>query len=162
MLLFCFRFCFVPETFTKEDIKLYETADLEVWEGDTITLHCCLRAINPTEYRVNWLENEDQIPHQPTAVRYEGEGCGSALSPSNNGTCGCATLTLPNVTRNHAGRYVCQVTMDKPILNQYRGNGTMITVTERRSPTNGTTQKSMFFFINLWLSLYSKQKLFLV
>ena len=162
MLLFCFRFCLVPETFTKDDIKLYETADLEVAEGDSVTLHCCLRAVNPEKYRMNWLKYKGPILQQQTAVRYDGEGCGSALSPVNNGACGCATLTLPNVTRNHAGRYVCQVTMEKPILNQYWGNGTMITVTERRSPTNGTTQKSMFFFINLWLSLYSKQKLFLV
>ena len=149
MLLFCFRFCFVPETFTKDDIKLYETADLEVAEGDSVTLHCCLRAVNPKKYKVNWLENVGQILHQPTAVRYEGEGCGSALSTSNNGACGCATLTLPNVTRNHAGRYVCKVTIDRPKLIQFCGNGTMITVTERRSPTNGTTQKSMLFFYKL-------------
>ena len=160
LLLFCF--CLVPETFTKDDIKLYETADVEVSEGDSVTLHCGLRAVNPEKYRMNWLKYKGPILQQQTAVRYDGEGCGSALSPVNNGACGCATLTLPNVTRNHAGRYVCQVTIDKPILNQHWGNGTMITVTERRSPTNGTTQKSIFFFINLWLSLYSKQKLFLV
>ncbi|CAL8376807.1 unnamed protein product [Boreogadus saida] len=123
-------------------MKLYEMADVEVSEGDSVTLHCCLRAINPKKYRVNWLKNEGQILHQPTAVRYDGEGCGSALSPVNNGTCGCATLTLANVTRNHTGRYVCKVTMDKPKLIQYLGNGSMITVTERRSPTNGTTQKN--------------------
>ncbi|XP_059933301.1 uncharacterized protein LOC132475922 isoform X2 [Gadus macrocephalus] len=130
------------KTFTKDDIKLYETADVEVSEGDSVTLHCGLRLINPKKYKVNWLKYKGQIPHQPTAVRYDGEGCGSALSPVNNGTCGCATLTLPNVTRNHAGRYICQVTIDRPILIQYWGNGTMITVTERRSPTNGATQKN--------------------
>ncbi|XP_030205764.1 uncharacterized protein LOC115538239 isoform X1 [Gadus morhua] len=142
MLLLSLGPLLARETFTKDDIKLYETADVRVSEGDSVTLHCCLRAVNPKKYKVNWLENVGQILHQPTAVRYEGEGCGSALSTSNNGACGCATLTLPNVTRNHAGRYVCKVTMDKPMLIQSLGNGTMITVTERRSPTNGTTQKN--------------------
>ncbi|CAL8377455.1 unnamed protein product [Gadus morhua 'NCC'] len=142
MLLLSLGLLLARETFTKDDIKLYETADVEVSEGGSITLHCCLRAVNPKKYKVNWLKNEDQILHQPTAVRYEGEGCGSALSPVNNGACGCATLTLPNVIRNHAGRYVCKVTIDRPKLIQFCGNGTMITVTERRSPTNGTTQKN--------------------
>ncbi|CAL8376811.1 unnamed protein product [Boreogadus saida] len=142
MLLLSLGPLLARETFTKDNIKLYETADVEVSEGDSITLHCGLRAINPKKYKVNWLKNEDQIPHQPTAVRYDGEGCGSALSPVNNGTCVCATLTLPNVTRNHAGRYVCQVTKERPKLRQYWGSGTMITVTERRSPNNGTTQEN--------------------
>ncbi|XP_030205763.1 uncharacterized protein LOC115538237 isoform X4 [Gadus morhua] len=77
------------------------------------------------------------------AVRYDGEGCGSTLSPVNNGACGWATLTLPNVTLNRAGRYVCQVTMERPTYNQFWGSGTMITVTERQSPTNGTTQENL-------------------
>ncbi|CAL8376809.1 unnamed protein product [Boreogadus saida] len=142
MLLLSLGPLLARETFKKDDMKLYETADVEVSEGDSVTLHCCLRAINPKKYRVNWLKYKGYIFHQPTAVRYDGEGCGSALSPVNNGTCVCATLTLPNVTRNHAGRYVCQVTKEKPILIQSWGNGTMITVTERRSPNNGTTQKN--------------------
>ncbi|CAL8377447.1 unnamed protein product [Gadus morhua 'NCC'] len=76
------------------------------------------------------------------AVTDNGEGCGSALSPVNYGTCGCDTLTLANVTRNHSGRYVCQVSINKPMLIQFRGNGTMITIRERRSPTNGATQQN--------------------
>ncbi|XP_056431533.1 uncharacterized protein LOC130369941 isoform X2 [Gadus chalcogrammus] len=126
-----------------KDIKLYQTADLEVVEGDSVTLHCCWTAVNDQQYRADWLKNEVRILHQPTAVRYEGEGCGSALSPVNNGTCGCATLTLPNVTRNHTGHYVCKVTKVRPVFIQFWGNGTMITVTERRSPTNGTTQERL-------------------
>ncbi|CAL8377415.1 unnamed protein product, partial [Gadus morhua 'NCC'] len=98
------------KTFTKDDIKLYETADVEVSEGDSVTLHCGLRAVNPEKYRMNWVKYKGPILQQQTAVRYDGEGCGSAPSPVNNGACGCATLTLPNVTRNHAGRYVCQST----------------------------------------------------
>ncbi|CAL8384157.1 unnamed protein product [Arctogadus glacialis] len=76
------------------------------------------------------------------ALRYDREGCGSALSPVNNGTCGCATLTLPNVTRNHTGRYVCKVNKERPVLMKSWGKSTMITVTERLSPTNGTTIKA--------------------
>ncbi|CAL8384165.1 unnamed protein product [Arctogadus glacialis] len=125
-----------------KDIKLYQTADLEFIEGDSVTLHCCWTAVNHQQYRANWLKNEVKILHQPTAVRYDREGCGSALSPVNNGACGCATLTLPNVTRNHTGRYVCQVTKERPMFIQLTGNGTMITVTERWSPTNGTTQEN--------------------
>ncbi|CAL8376805.1 unnamed protein product [Boreogadus saida] len=150
MLLLSLGPLLARETFAKDDMKLYETADVKVSEGDSVTLHCGLRAVNPKKYEVNWLKNEDQIFHQPTAVRYDGEGCGSALSPVNNGTCVCATLTLPNVTRNHAGRYVCKVTMVKPTLIQYWGNGTMITVTERRSPTNGTTQENSTKDASLW------------
>ncbi|XP_030195076.1 uncharacterized protein LOC115530037 isoform X2 [Gadus morhua] len=126
-----------------KDIKLYQTADLEVVEGDSVTLHCCWTAVNDQQYRADWLKNEVRILYQPTAVRYDGEGCGSALSPVNNGACGCAALTLPNVTRNHTGRYVCKVNKERPVFIQSWGNGTMITVTERRSPTNGTTQERL-------------------
>ena len=139
---------------------MYQTADLEVVEGDSVTLHCCWTAGNRQKYRVNWLKNEVKIPHQPTAVTDNGEGCGSALSPVNNGTCGCDTLTLANVTRNHSGRYVCQVSINKPMLIQFRGNGTMITIRERRSPTNGATQQSMSFYLKSGLD--SKQKICLV
>ena len=115
-----------------------------VVEGDSATLQCCWRAVNHSLFRVNWLKNEVQTVHQPTAVRYDREGCGSALSPVNHGTCGCADLTLTNITHNHTGCYVCKGVRDKPILVQFRGNGTTITVTERLRPTNGTTLQSMF------------------
>ena len=137
---------------------MYQTADLEVVEGDSVTLHCCWTAVNHQQYRVNWLKNEVKIPHQPTAVRYDGEGCGSALSPVNNGACGCAALTLPNVTRNHTGRYVCQVIQERPVFIQYCGNGTMITVMERRSPTNGTTQESRLFYLKSDLDSLPNEK----
>ncbi|XP_056431541.1 uncharacterized protein LOC130369944 isoform X5 [Gadus chalcogrammus] len=143
MLLLSLGPLLAQEIVTGKDIKLYQTADLEVIEGDTVTLHCCWTAVNHTQYKVIWLKNEVKILHQPTAVRYDREGCGSALSPVNNGACGCATLTLPNVTRNHAGGYVCKVTMDRPILIQLRGSGTRITVTERRNPNSGTTQERL-------------------
>ena len=80
----------------------------------------------------------------------------------NNGTCGWATLTLPNVTRNHTGRYICQVSINKPTLIVFRGNGTMITVRERRSPTNGTTQESTFLYLKDWFCLSSKPKVHFV
>ncbi|CAL8326516.1 unnamed protein product [Lota lota] len=142
MLLLSLGPLLARETVTEKDIKVYETADLEVVEGDSATIHFCWRAINHPEWKVNWSKNEVQPLYKATAVRYDGEGCGSALSPVNNGTCGCATLTLPNVTRSHTGRYVCRVTKEIPILQQFTGNGTMITVTERRRPTNGSTQNS--------------------
>ncbi|XP_059933323.1 low affinity immunoglobulin gamma Fc region receptor II-like isoform X2 [Gadus macrocephalus] len=125
-----------------KDIKMYQTADLEVVEGDSVTLHCCWTAVNHTHYRAGWSKNEVTILHQLTALTNDGEGCGLALSPVNNGTCGCATLTLPNVNHNHTGCYICKASIDKPMLIQFRGNGTMITVRERRSPTNGTTQEN--------------------
>ena len=135
-----------------------QTEDLEVIEGDSVTLHCCLTAVNHTQYKVIWLKNEVRILHQPTAMRYDREGCGSALSPVNNGTCGCATLTLPNVTRNHSGRYVCQVIQERPVFIQYCGNGTMITVMERRSPTNGTTQENRLFYLKSDLDSLPNEK----
>ncbi|CAL8384171.1 unnamed protein product [Arctogadus glacialis] len=125
-----------------KDIKVYQTADLEVVEGDSVTLHCCWTGANHTQYRAEWRKIEDTIPHQPPAVTDDGAGCVSALSPVNNGTSGWATLTLLNVTRNHTGRYICKVTINKPMLIQFCGNGTMITVRERRSPNNGTTQEN--------------------
>ena len=147
----------VPEIVTGKDIKMYQTEDLEVIEGDSVTLHCCWTAVNHTHYRAVWRKNVT-ILHQQTAVNNDGEGCGSALSPVNNGTCGCATLTLPNVTRNHTGRYVCQVIQERPVFIQYCGNGTMITVMERRSPTNGTTQESRLFYLKSDLDSLPNEK----
>ncbi|XP_030205759.1 uncharacterized protein LOC115538236 isoform X6 [Gadus morhua] len=146
MLLLSLGALLAREIVTGKDIKMYQTEDLEVIEGDSVTLHCCWTAVNHTQYEVIWLKNEVRILHQPTAVRYDREGCGSALSPVNNGACGCAALTLPNVTRNHTGGYVCKVTMDRPILIQLRGSGTMITVTERRIPNSGTTQETRVIY----------------
>ncbi|XP_030205756.1 uncharacterized protein LOC115538236 isoform X3 [Gadus morhua] len=150
MLLLSLGPLLAREIVTGKDIKMYQTEDLEVIEGDSVTLHCCWTAVNHTQYEVIWLKNEVRILHQPTAVRYDREGCGSALSPVNNGACGCAALTLPNVTRNHTGGYVCKVTMDRPILIQLRGSGTMITVTERRIPNSGTTQENSTIDASLW------------
>ena len=140
---------------------MYQTADLEIVEGDSTTLHCYWRANSEQKFKVNWKESEIQPLHHPTAVRYDGEGCGSTLSPVNNGACGWATLTLPNVTLNRAGRYVCQVTMERPTYNQFWGSGTMITVTERQSPTNGTTQESRLFLSqSLALFLFQTKNMF--
>ncbi|XP_030205762.1 uncharacterized protein LOC115538237 isoform X3 [Gadus morhua] len=132
MLLLSLGPLLAQEIVQGKDIKVYQTADLEVIEGDSVTLHCCWTAVNHTHYRAVWRKNVT-ILHQQTAVKNDGEGCGSALSPVNNVTCGCAALTLPNVTRNHTGRYICQVSINKPTLIQFCGNGTMITVRERRS-----------------------------
>ncbi|CAL8377434.1 unnamed protein product [Gadus morhua 'NCC'] len=143
MLLLSLGPLLAQETIIEGDIKVYQTADLEIVEGDSTTLHCYWRANSEQKFKVNWKESEIQPLHHPTAVRYDGEGCGSTLSPVNNGACGWATLTLPNVTLNRAGRYVCQVTMERPTYNQFWGSGTMITVTERQSPTNGTTQENL-------------------
>ena len=120
---------------------MYQTADLEVVEGDSSTLHCCWTGAHHTQYRADWLKNEVKITHQLTALTSNWEGCGLDLSPVNNGTCSCVNLTLLNVTRNHTGRFVCKVIMNRPILIQFRGSGTMIIVRERRNPT---TQESMF------------------
>ncbi|CAL8239616.1 unnamed protein product [Gadus morhua 'NCC'] len=139
MLLLSLGPLLAQEIVPGEDIKVYQTADLEVVEGDSVTLHCCWTAVNRQQYRENWLKNEVKIPHQPTAVRYDGEGCGLDLSPVKNGTCSCVNLTLLNVTHNHTGRFVCEVIMNRPILTKLRGSGTMIIVRERRNPT---TQES--------------------
>ena len=120
---------------------MYQTADLEVVEGDSSTLHCCWTGANHTQYRADWWKNEDTITHQLTALTNNWEGCGLDRSPVKNGTCSCVNLTLLNVTRNHTGRFVCKVIMNRPILIQFRGSGTMIIVRERRNPT---TQESMF------------------
>ncbi|CAL8377440.1 unnamed protein product [Gadus morhua 'NCC'] len=39
--------------------------------------------------------------------------------------------------------YVCKVTMEKPKFIPFEGNGTTNTITERRSPTNVTTQERL-------------------
>ncbi|CAL8384155.1 unnamed protein product [Arctogadus glacialis] len=144
MLLLSLGPLLAREIVPEKDIKLYQTADLEVVEGDSVTLHCCWTGVNHTHYRADWWKNAVTILHQLTALTNDGEGCGSALSPVNNVTCGgCFNLTLLNVTRNHAGRYVCKVTKKRPILIQFAGNGTMITVKERKSPTNGTMQEKL-------------------
>ncbi|CAL8377449.1 unnamed protein product [Gadus morhua 'NCC'] len=135
MLLLSLGPLLAQEIVPEKDIKVYQTADLEVVEGDSSTLHCCWTGANHTQYRAGWLKNEVKITHQLTALTNNWEGCGLDLSPVNNGTCSCVNLTLLNVTRNHAGRFVCKVIMNKPILIQLRGSGTMITVRERRNPT---------------------------
>ncbi|CAL8377445.1 unnamed protein product [Gadus morhua 'NCC'] len=33
----------------------------------------------------------------------------AVVRPCHHNNGGCATLTLPNVTRNHTGRYLCQL-----------------------------------------------------
>ncbi|XP_030194926.1 uncharacterized protein LOC115529919 isoform X1 [Gadus morhua] len=135
MLLLSLGPLLAREIVPEKDIKVYQTADLEVVEGDSKTLHCCWTGANHTQYRAHWWKNEDTITHQLTALTNNWEGCGLDRSPVKNGTCSCVNLTLLNVTRNHTGRFVCKVIMNRPILIQFRGSGTMIIVRERRNPT---------------------------
>ena len=126
----------------------HQSTDVEVVEGNSAVISCCWKA-NITNSSVAWSKDGAQLKN----IIYD-----AAWSSPNTDRI-CANLTLPNVTRNHSGRYFCKVTIDIPTLKVFEGNGTTITVTERQNRLNDTMGKSMFFCPQVLLCFTSKQKI---
>ncbi|KAK0135174.1 hypothetical protein N1851_029011 [Merluccius polli] len=116
---------------TTFNLVVHQPTDVEVVEGNSAVISCCWKA-NISNSMVVWSKDGAELKNI---------SCDAARS-SPNTDCICANLTLPNVTRNDSGRYVCEVTIDIPCLKKIKGNGTMVTVTERQNRFNDTMEKN--------------------
>ncbi|XP_034413385.1 uncharacterized protein LOC117747948 isoform X1 [Cyclopterus lumpus] len=96
-----------------------QSHDVSVEEGGTVDMSCCWTP-NFDRVRVYWLKNQ-------TAIKDD------IINSSN-----CSNLTVPNVSREDSGRYICNVTVEIPYLAIVVGNGIVIIVTARDETEDNT------------------------
>ncbi|XP_061664571.1 uncharacterized protein LOC133494600 [Syngnathoides biaculeatus] len=108
------------------EMRVSQSPDVEAPEGQLVVIHCCW----PEYYqrvKVKWLKNSTAYrgdPRSPQNWRKDSEKCGS--------------LEFANISRENSGTYVCQVNAEIPLLAEASGNGTVVSVTQRKS--NGTAE----------------------
>ncbi|XP_029932882.1 uncharacterized protein LOC115377117 [Myripristis murdjan] len=94
-------------------------------EGETVHIDCCWN-VDTKRVIVKWLKEKEHV-RTDIVNKSQSQGC------IQNKECYCSILTISNITRNDSGRYICEVTVDIPKLQQAEGNGTIITVTTRNN-----------------------------
>ncbi|CAN8201365.1 unnamed protein product [Coccothraustes coccothraustes] len=114
-----------------------EPGELQVAAGDTVALECRVAlevAKGEARLWMEWLRDGGLrvlcvtrlmfgIPQPPSPCPGQALGAQLAWDPPR------ATLSLPQVQRNHSGRYLCRVTLEIPRRDAATGNGTELRVT---------------------------------
>ncbi|XP_054656406.1 uncharacterized protein LOC129194913 isoform X2 [Dunckerocampus dactyliophorus] len=94
------------------DMHVTQSADMSVMEGQEVNISCCWTG-NFSRVTVTWLKNAT-IFTVSNLVTKDAKTCDS--------------LTFPNITIEKSGKYICQVNVDRPVLKEGTGNGTVVTV----------------------------------
>ncbi|XP_051534007.1 uncharacterized protein LOC127429180 isoform X2 [Myxocyprinus asiaticus] len=113
-------------TASTEELSMIQcSANITVYEGDSIQIKCCwTKTSHPV--KVSWFKNEEKI----SAGKHQLQEL-----PEQH----CSTLNITNITKNDTGDYVCKVIQDIPYLLEVMGNKTVLTVIEKQSD-NATTK----------------------
>ncbi|XP_071779614.2 uncharacterized protein LOC139930360 isoform X1 [Centroberyx gerrardi] len=116
-----------------------QSPDVTIKEGETVQIDCCWN-MDITKGRVNWLKNQTNIKETifTAVINNNGQHQGSLKKEE----CNCSNLTFSNIMRNDSGRYICEVFVEIPQLNEAQGKGAVITVTARHNTTNQPTKDS--------------------
>ncbi|KTF90685.1 hypothetical protein cypCar_00021044, partial [Cyprinus carpio] len=93
-------------------------SNITVNEGESAQISCCWNEIIQ-KVKVAWYINEKKLNQDLQEHK----------------TQNCSILNLTNILKNAAGHYVCEVTQDIPVLLQEKGNGTVITVSDKDNKT---------------------------
>uniref|UniRef100_UPI003AAC741A uncharacterized protein isoform X2 n=1 Tax=Centroberyx gerrardi TaxID=166262 RepID=UPI003AAC741A len=114
-----------------------QSPDVTIKEGETVQIDCCWN-MDITKGRVNWLKNQTNIKETifTAVINNNGQHQGSLKKEE----CNCSNLTFSNIMRNDSGRYICEVFVEIPQLNEAQGKGAVITVTARHNTTNQPTK----------------------
>ncbi|XP_057217114.1 uncharacterized protein LOC130570719 isoform X2 [Triplophysa rosa] len=101
-----------------EKISVIQSPDnIAVTEGESANITCCWTTMTKEIFnvKVGWFKNETRVSAENRLYQ---------KSPSQN----CSTLHITHITPNDAGEYMCKVTQDIPILREYNGSKTHLTV----------------------------------
>ncbi|XP_061620347.1 uncharacterized protein LOC133472878 isoform X1 [Phyllopteryx taeniolatus] len=124
LLLACH--CTLSSRSDATDMRVNQSPGIDVLEGQTVIINCCWSGNHP-RVKVKWLKN---------SANYK--DCSHPLQCRRKDAEKCVSFELSNISREHSGTYVCQVSTDIPLLKEARGNGTVVRVTHQRS--NGTAE----------------------
>ncbi|KAG8519092.1 Transmembrane and immunoglobulin domain-containing protein 2, partial [Galemys pyrenaicus] len=104
---------------------------LEVRLGSQVTLTCCVTQAQAVEgIRAEWSKDNDTLCHSRITHDHpkpKPEACGPRGQFSWQ-LPGVLSLRLEHVNLNDSGRYVCGVTVEIPLLEEAKGNGTELQV----------------------------------
>uniref|UniRef100_A0A3P9QE30 Ig-like domain-containing protein n=1 Tax=Poecilia reticulata TaxID=8081 RepID=A0A3P9QE30_POERE len=101
--------------------------DVSVQEGETAKITCCWNG-SADRVRFRWLKIQTLIESK-TVID---QSTGFQNEQKNR----CSLLTIETTTRDDSGKYICKVTVEIPVLMEVEGNGTTITVTARKNPSD--------------------------
>ncbi|RVE60198.1 hypothetical protein OJAV_G00178590 [Oryzias javanicus] len=102
-----------------------QTADMDVFEGESVNISCCGTG---DRVRVTWFKNQEAYKNDSLLID-------GTQDSHNNQMEKCSILNFTSVTKQDSGEYVCEITIDIPVLNIIRGNGTIVTVKTRENQT---------------------------
>ncbi|XP_041635768.1 uncharacterized protein LOC121504774 [Cheilinus undulatus] len=130
-------FCTLSSWSVSSDaVVVNQTPDVSVTVGEAVNISCCWNG-EFDRGRINWTKN--QITVKRDRFSYSNNTQGS--QPKK--TSGCSYLSFQNITRADSGSYVCNLTVELPVLLRVEGGGTVITVTVTNNSTKeGSTSDS--------------------
>ncbi|XP_024143925.1 uncharacterized protein LOC112156030 [Oryzias melastigma] len=107
-----------------------QTADIDVFEGEFVNILCCWTG---SRGRVMWFKNQKTYKNDLLLTDMN-------LKTHNNQMEKCSILNFVSITKQDSGRYVCEISIEVPVLNTIRGNGTTIAVKTREEQAYTTTE----------------------
>ncbi|XP_036002133.1 uncharacterized protein LOC105925528 [Fundulus heteroclitus] len=110
-------------------LTVSQSADVSVLEGETVEITCCWDK-RAERVGLKWLKNQIAIQNK-TYVNQSEESSKEQKKK-------CAVLVITEIKRSDAGIYVCQVSVEIPVLAEFKGNGTSIAVTATENPPDST------------------------
>uniref|UniRef100_A0A8C4NX27 Ig-like domain-containing protein n=1 Tax=Dicentrarchus labrax TaxID=13489 RepID=A0A8C4NX27_DICLA len=119
-----------------------QTPAVSAMEGETVNVSCCWTWTGkPERMTVDWLKNQTSVKIDIFSLTNHSQGS------LRMDTSDCLNLTFMKISREDSGRYTCKASVEIPLLVEFEGNGTVITVTARENTkdhTNPPTADSSF------------------
>ncbi|XP_047242438.1 uncharacterized protein LOC124881006 [Girardinichthys multiradiatus] len=112
---------------SSDTLVVTQSPDVSFHEGETGNISCCWKEKNG-RVNIKWLKNQTLVENK-TVIN-------QSTSSQNKQANSCTVLIFPNFAIRDSGRYICEVTVEIPMLLKVEGNGTTITVTARGNTTN--------------------------
>ncbi|KAM4564194.1 uncharacterized protein V3H82_013216 isoform 2-T2 [Fundulus diaphanus] len=110
-------------------LTVSQSPDVSVLEGETVEIMCCWDK-SAERVGLKWLKNQMIIQNE-THVNQSEESSKEQKKK-------CAVLVIKEIKRSDSGKYVCQVSVEIPVLAEFKGNGTSIAVTATENPPDST------------------------
>ncbi|XP_051231292.1 uncharacterized protein LOC127349519 isoform X2 [Dicentrarchus labrax] len=110
-----------------------QTPAVSAMEGETVNVSCCWTWTGkPERMTVDWLKNQTSVKIDIFSLTNHSQGS------LRMDTSDCLNLTFMKISREDSGRYTCKASVEIPLLVEFEGNGTVITVTARENTKDHT------------------------
>ncbi|KAM9834696.1 uncharacterized protein ACBT44_013428 [Syngnathus typhle] len=132
--LFLASHCALSSRSGASTLHVSQSANVTVLEGQLVNISCCWTG-NFSRGRVELVKNKIGYKKLQICQKTPNQSCHAAVQKDGMT---CVWLELLNVTTEHSGIYICNVSADIPTLISGNGNGTVVRVT--RQSSNGTAE----------------------